>query len=185
MGHPFAGISFQAATIALVLLLAIALLISWQLNQIGKPLTIPEIAPQGILSLEFAFTAHKAKQIVEAWSKANVLDRAIKLQWIDFLFMVAYSTALSLACIWSTKLLSGFNPKWLGVGIALAWGQWVAAIFDAIENLCLFPFLYGTAKDGVPLALVAAVSAGFKFGLIGLGVIYFLISVGFKVFRLG
>lgn len=185
MKHPFEAMRFGTASIVLVLLVAIALLIAWQLNQIGKPLTIPEIAPQGILSLEFAFTAEKAKGIVEAWSKVNALDRAIKLQWIDFLFMAAYSTALSLACIWSTKLLPGFDSRWLGAGIVLAWGQWVAAIFDAIENLCLFPFLYGTAKDGVPLALVASLSAGLKFGLIGLGIIYFLISVGFKVFRLG
>lgn len=182
MRHPFQEIPFGTASIVLVLLVAIALLIAWQLNQIGQPLKIQGIAPQGILSLEFALTAEKAKQIVEAWSKANVLDQAIKLQWIDFLFMAAYSTALSLACIWSTKLLPGFDSRWLGVGIALAWGQWVAAMFDAIENLCLFPFLYGTAKDGMPLALVAAVSAGLKFGLIGLGIIYFVLSVGIKLF---
>ncbi|MCU0541225.1 MAG: hypothetical protein MUE44_03445 [Oscillatoriaceae cyanobacterium Prado104] len=184
MRHPFEAMPFGTASIVLVLLVAIAVSIGWQLNQIGKPLTIPQIAPQGIVSLELAFTAEKARRIVEAWSqKENALDRAIELQWIDFLFMLAYSTALSLACIWSTKLLPSFDPRWLGVGIVLAWGQWVAAVFDAIENLCLFPFLYGTAKDGLSLALVAALSAGLKFGLIGLGIIYFLISVMFKVFR--
>jgi hypothetical protein len=184
MRHPFAAMRFGTASIVLVLLVAIALLIAWQLNQMDTPLRIPEIAPLGIVSLEFAFAPQQARDIVEAWSKANVLEGAIKLQWVDFLYMVAYSTALSLACIWSTKLLPGFDARWLGAGMVLAWGQWVAAIFDAIENLCLFPFLYGTATDGVPLALVAAVSAGLKFGLIGLGILYFLISVGFKVFRL-
>lgn len=39
-------------------------------------------------------------------------------------------------------------------------------------------------KNGRPLALVAAVSAGLKFGLIILGVIYFVISVGLKVLGL-
>lgn len=185
MRHPFQGIPFGIASIVLALLVAIAVLIAWYLSKIGEPLTIPEIAPQGIVSLEFALTAEKAKKVVEAWSKGNVLDGAIKLQWVDFLFMLAYSTALSLACIWSTKLLSGFDLRWLGAGIILAWGQWVAAMFDAIENLCLFPFLYGMGKDGVLLAFVAAVSAGLKFVLIGLGIIYFLISVGIKVFGLG
>jgi hypothetical protein len=185
MVHPFAKIQFQIATVVLVVVAAIALLIAWQLNQMDKPLRIPEIAPLGIVSLEFAFAPQQARAIVEGWSKANALEGAIKLQWVDFLYMAAYSTALSLACIWSTKLLPSFDARWLRAGIVLAWGQWVAAVFDAIENLCLFPFLYGTAKDGVQLALVAALSAGLKFGLIGLGIIYFLISVGFKVFRLG
>lgn len=182
--HPFEVISFKTASIVLVLLVGITVLIFWLLNKIGQPLNIPK-APQGILCLEFAFTAQRANQIVEAWRQANTLDRAIKLQWLDFLLMAAYSTAFSLACVWCTKLLPGFDSRWLGTGIVLAWGQWVAAVFDAIENLCLFPFLYGTAKDGVPLALVAAVSAGLKFGLIGLGVIYFVISVGLKLFRFG
>jgi hypothetical protein len=92
MRHPFQGIPFGIASIVLALLVAIATAIAWYLNKIGQPLKIQGIAPQGILSLEFALTAEKAKQIVEAWSKANVLDQAIKLQWIDFLFMAAYST---------------------------------------------------------------------------------------------
>jgi hypothetical protein len=69
----------------------------------------------------------------------------------------------------------------LWIGIGLAWGQLAAALFDVIENLCLFPFLYGATENLFPLASLAAVSAGLKFILIGFGVIYFIISVGIKI----
>ena len=61
---------FQGATVALVVLAAIAVLIAWQLNKIGKPLTIPEISSQGIISLEFAFRGPLSKDY-EIWTDTS------------------------------------------------------------------------------------------------------------------
>ncbi|WP_310425864.1 hypothetical protein [Chamaesiphon sp. VAR_48_metabat_135_sub] len=181
ISHPFQTISLKKTIIFIIVFLIITLSITSQLNKIGKPLTIPVTSPLGIISLEFAFTARNAQKIVKAWSDVNVLNRAIDLQRLDFLFIAAYSMTLSFLCILATKLLSNFDPRWLWAGIILAWGQLAAALFDVIENLCLFPFLYGATENLFPLASLAAVSAGLKFILIGFGVIYFLISVGIKI----
>ena len=181
ISHPFQLIPFRTACILVVVFAIATLSIASKLNKIGQPLTIPGISPHGILSLEFAFTAKKAQDIVKDWSKANVLNAAIYLQWLDFLFITAYSITLSLLCILATKLLPNFNPQWLSAGIILAWGQLAAALFDVIENICLFPFLYGANANLLPLASLASVSAGLKFIIVGIGLIYFLISVGIKI----
>jgi hypothetical protein len=181
ISHPFQLIPFKNACILVVVFAIFTFSIASQLNKIGQPLTIPGISPHGILSLEFAFTEKNALEIVKAWSDANILSRAIILQRLDFLFIAAYSVTLSLLCILATKLLYNFDPRWLWIGVGLAWGQLAAALFDVVENLCLFPFLYGATENLFPLASLAAVSAGLKFILIGVGVIYFLISVGIKI----
>ncbi len=182
ISHPFQLIPFKNACILVVVFAIATLSIASKLDKIGQPLTIPGISPHGILSLEFAFTEKNAQKIVKAWSDTNILIRAIDLQRLDFLFIAAYSVTLSLLCILATKLLYNFDPRWLWIGVGLAWGQLAAALFDVIENLCLFPFLYGATENLFPLASLAAVSAGLKFFLIGFGVIYFLISVGIKIY---
>jgi hypothetical protein len=179
--HPLQAISLKSTSILVVIFAVFTLSIAIQLDKIGQPLTISGILPQGILSLEFAFTAKNAQAIVKAWSNANVLKAAIDLQRLDFIFIFAYSTTLSLSCLWVTKLLLKFDPRWLSAGIVLAWGQWLAALFDITENLCLFPFLDRATENLPLLALVAAISAGLKFILIGLGIAYCLISVFIKI----
>jgi hypothetical protein len=177
MSHPFQTIS-PRNTIVFTLVSSIATLsIFTLLNIIGRSLTIPDISPLGIISLEFALTDKNAVDIVQAWKNTNALDSAIYLQWLDFLFIAAYSTMFGLLCILATRWLAKFDPRWLWLGVGLAWGQFAAALFDIVENLCLFPFLYGVTNNLLPLALLAAVSAGLKFILIGLGLLYFLGSV--------
>jgi hypothetical protein len=178
---PFQSISFNNTILFITASSIGTFAIASKLSKIGQPLTIPGISPHGILSLEFAFTEKNALKIVKAWSDANILSRAIDLQRLDFLFIAAYSTTLGLLCILATKLLSNLDSRWLWIGVGLTWGQLAAALFDVIENLCLFPFLYGDTENLFPLASLAAVSAGLKFILIGFGVIYFLISVGIKI----
>lgn len=184
MGHPFQAISSKN-TIVLTIVSAIATLSIFSLlNTIGRSLTIPGISPLGIISLEFACTDKNARDIVQAWKKIDALDAAICLQWLDFLFIAAYSALFGLLCILATRWLANFDPRWLWLGVGLAWGQLAAALFDIVENLCLFPFLYGANNNLLPLALFAAVSAGLKFILIGLGLVYFLISVIIKIFAI-
>ncbi len=154
----------------------------WKLNRIGKSLTISNAVPNGIVSLEFASSSPKAKVIVDVWRKEKVLDQAKKLQWIDFIYIATYSTALSLACIWTTKLLPKFDAEWLGTGVVLGWSQWLAALLDVVENLSLFPFLYVEVKDNSALAQVAAICAAFKFSLIFTGLLYILVSIVIKLF---
>lgn len=181
MRHPFQSFSTGTSSGLLAVLVGATLFLMWKLNKIGKPLNIGNVVPNGIISLEFVGNSATAKAIVEVWRDQNVLEQAQKLQWIDFLFMAVYSTALSLGCIWATKLLPNFDTEWLGTGVVLGWGQWLAALLDVIENLTLFPFLYGEVKDSSPLAQVAAICAVFKFSLIFTGLLYVLASIVIKL----
>ncbi|WP_341531924.1 hypothetical protein WKK05_38670 (plasmid) [Nostoc sp. UHCC 0302] len=181
MRHPFQGFPTGTSSVLLAVLAGATLFLMWKLNKIDKLLNIPNVVPNGIISLEFAGSSAKAKAIVDAWCKGNVLDQAQKLQSLDFLYIGAYSTTLSLSCIWVTKSLTNFDGEWIGAGVVLGWGQWVAALLDVIENLTLFPFLYGEVKDSSPLARVAAVCAVFKFSLIFTGLLYLLTSIVIKL----
>lgn len=177
MRHPFQVISIVNSSLLLAVLAALTLILMGVLGKISKPLSIPDVAPNGIISLEFAGDSARAKAIVAAWRNKGVLQNAKKVQWLDFLYIVAYSTMLSFACIWSTKLLLNFDSAWLGTGIILAWGQWLAALLDVIENLALFPFLYRDVHDKAVWAKVAAFCAALKFSLIITGLLYVVISL--------
>jgi hypothetical protein len=54
--------------------------------------------------------------------------------------------------------------------LPLAWGQWLAAIFDAVENLALTILLFGTLA--MPWPQIARLYALLKFGLIFFGILY-------------
>lgn len=128
MKHPFQSLSNNTSLVSLVALTGITLFLIWQIYKIDRHLRISESL--GIVSLEFAGSSARARNIVDAWREAKVLDQAKLLQWIDFTFIAAYSMTLSLACIWATKFVSDFNANWLITGITLSWGQWVAALLD-------------------------------------------------------
>lgn len=177
MRHPFQVIPIVNSSLLLAVLTALTLILMGVLGKISKPLGIPDVAPNGIISLEFAGDSVRAKAIVAAWRNKDVLQNAKKVQWLDFLYIAAYSTTLSLACIWSIKLLPGFDSAWLNTGIVLAWGQWFAALLDVIENLALFPFLYRDVDDKAVWAKVAAFCAVLKFSLIITGLLYVVISL--------
>lgn len=177
MKHPFQVIPIVNLSLLLAVLIALTLILMGVLGKISKPLSVPDVAPNGIISLEFAGGSARAKAIVAAWRNKGVLQNAKKVQWLDFLYIAAYSTTLSLACIWSTKLLPNFDSAWLRTGTVLAWGQWLAALFDIIENLALFPFLYKDVNDKAIWAQVAAFCAALKFSLIIIGLLYIVTSL--------
>ncbi len=126
-------------------------------------------APNGIVSFELAANATAAQSILVSWNEAARLDAAFGLG-IDYLFMLAYSTMIGLACIWSERSLRalGWPAGWLGGW--LAWGVWAAAAFDAIENAMLIIQLFAGGAD--TYAAVGALCATVKFLLIALGILY-------------
>ena len=87
--------------------------------------------------------------------------------------MPIYSTTIALACVWAATIIR--SGVWKSIGRALAWGLWLAAIFDAIENLALIGNLFGSPID--PLPALAAMCAALKFGLILSGLLYVILAV--------
>jgi hypothetical protein len=138
------------------------------------PLEKPE-APWGIISLELAWDAERAGKILGAWGEDGQRFAILSLQ-IDFLYILLYSTALSLACVWAGDLLNSRNrPSLAGVGLGLAILQWLAGLFDVAENLSLFQILPDQAVE--PWPRVATIFAGVKFFLIAVGLLYVLAAI--------
>ena len=60
---------------------------------------------------------------------------------LDFLFLIFYSTAFSLACmLWG----SGSSERIRFFGSLFAWISLFAGVFDGLENLALIQLLFGS-----------------------------------------
>lgn len=148
-----------------VLLLTLALMVV--LGRADEALRTPE-APFGILSFELAGDAASAGRMVASWDAGARAWAAFSLG-IDFLFPLAYSTAIAFACLWAGRVLG-----MTGLAAGLAWGQWLAAALDYGENVGLVRILLLGAGD--PWPAIARACAIPKFALVAAGLVFVLIG---------
>lgn len=154
-------------------LLTLTLIATSVLQLVGERLST-EAAPQGIVSFELAGSAPGAAMVLDSWDATARVYAAFSLGF-DYVYMVLYSTTIALGCLWATRKLRHRGWSLAKIGIVLAWGQWLAAAFDAVENAALWRLLIDPAMGSWPtLAWWCAV---LKFGLIGLGLLYVLAGV--------
>lgn len=157
MRHPLQRIGRPAPVFWALLAVTVVLTLAFQLIGPASP---------GIVAFEFAGNAARAGEILGLWDRQAQLAAAFGLGF-DYLYMPVYSTTIALACVWAARGLPGGAVRWL-VQVA-AWGAWVAALFDAAENVALLRLLL-SGPDGATAA-AAAVCAGVKFVLIAFGVV--------------
>ena len=182
MSHPFENLtSLQRRSLFLISLAASLFLIT-VMNLIGRPL-MTEAAIFGIVSFEFAGDSERAFAIVDSWNQEARLTAAFSLG-LDYLFIIAYSTAISLACLWTSDVTRNSNWPLDRLGSPLAWGQWAAGILDAFENLGLILILiYGFEKAWPELVYWSAlikfilVFLGLSYAFYGL-VVYLIVQIG-------
>lgn len=160
---PVSGRSFKLSAWAAAVLF---ILMSW----IGRPLVVPGVSPLGIISFEFAGVLDNAQRMLEAWGAGGRLLAAFSLGF-DYVFMLAYAAFFALLCL---RCASRAPQSLARLGVWLAWGQWLAAAFDALENISLFNVLLGSSVALWPG--LAFICAALKFTLIGLAVVYSLAS---------
>jgi hypothetical protein len=177
MKHPFMSIQSKRRKRWLLWLVIASLVVMVCLNLVSRPLVTPA-APQGIISFELAGSSNRAAQILASWSENARLSAAFGLGF-DYLFMLAYSTTLSLACIMAVDVLRGRFPPLASFGTYLAWGQWLAALLDAIENIALTVILFNQPLD--PWPWLAQLCASLKFILIFLGLVYAFLGLIFHL----
>lgn len=171
MRHPLEAIPSEKRAQVFILLLIATLLITFAFRFIGP-------AKPTIVDFELAGNVTKAADILNTWTPVDRIHAGFSLGF-DFLYMPIYSTTIALACVWAATVLRSGAGK--SIGRALAWGLWLAALLDAIENLALIGNLFGAPSE--PFPLIAAVCATLKFGLIILGLIYILVAVGVRLFK--
>lgn len=124
----------------------------------NAPLQTPA-APSGIVSLQLAWRPENAQTMVSSWDANARLFAAFGLGF-DYLFMPSYAAALALGAL----LAAGRHPgRFARLGAGIGWAAFLAAGFDALENLGQFQELFNARYDFSPLVGLCAVV---KFGLI-------------------
>lgn len=152
--------------IAIVLALGMTLLF----NLTGGALQTTA-APAGIISYEFAGNVANAQMMIASWGEHGRLVAALGLG-LDFLYPLVYASAISLACVWAAERVQPKSPAVAKWGIRLAWGAWLAALLDYVENVALVLLLLGSTA--VILPPLAFICAAIKFLLILAGIFYVL-----------
>ena len=162
MRHPFERIPPENGKRLFLPLLAATLLVVAALGFVDAS-TRNASAPQGIVSFELARSVDRASAIVNSWDASQRLRSAWGLGF-DYLFMPLYSSAIGFACVWAGRRFGERSGRWL------AWGMWVAAGFDAVENFALLRILLSAPAS--PWPQLAFWCASIKFGLILIGLAY-------------
>jgi hypothetical protein len=163
--HPLNAIPSDKRSRVFVPLLIATLVITFLFRFIGP--TQPTI-----VDFELAGSVQNAQTIIDAWNANDHIRAGFSLGF-DYLYMPVYSTTIALGCILAASVLS--KRAWHSIGILLAWGLWLAALFDATENLALFTELLG--NNVAPWPQIAYICATIKFGLIALGLLYVIAGV--------
>lgn len=168
MSHPLAGLTAGRLRSLFFPMLLLTLGMMFVLNWLAVPLET-EAAPYGIISYELAGSASRSAKIIASWDDTARQLAAFSLG-LDFLFLVVYSTTIGLACVWAAGVLQSLGWRLAIVGIPLAWGTWLAAALDALENVGLTIILFGgSAQFWAPIARWAALA---KFAVIFAGLTY-------------
>jgi hypothetical protein len=131
--------------------------------------------PPGIVAFELAKDGDRARAMVDGWDATARAFVGFSLG-LDYVYLCTYSSSIGLACIMLGAALRDRGAQAMAsVAAPLAWGQWLAAVLDAIENATLLDTLttHGPAR-------LAGLSWGFacaKFALVALG-LAFVIAAG-------
>lgn len=134
----------------------------------GRPL-VTEEAPSGVLSLEFAFTAAKTRNILESW-KPHLLPVFAINTFLDFFYIFFYGLFLRSAAIrLSRNSIHAFIKK---TGKVLATLVGFAMAFDVIENVGMLMSAYYSVYQLV--TIITGLLASFKF-LFALSTLLFII----------
>jgi|SRR5919199_930174 hypothetical protein len=165
MSHPFQFIPVNKYVQVFIPLLGLTLLLTVVLWAI--PLN-PGIVQFELNAREVIGFATEQSAIA-SWNETDKSWAAFSLG-LDFLYLVVYSTTISLACVWTANVLQTRALPLASVGTWLAWGQWLAALLDVVENLALVSILFGYGTDFSPQ--ISKWCAITKFGLIALGLLY-------------
>jgi hypothetical protein len=169
MKHPLDFIPNASRKPLFWVLLVLTLILFAIFRPLGAPLTTTA-APAGIVSFELAHSPANARAMIASWDTRAQLFAAFGLGF-DFLFMPSYAFAISLACL----LAAGRHPGGFSrIGAWLGWGAFLAALFDALENIGLWNSLLGNVNSLWPM--ISFWCATFKFALILLGIAYGIIG---------
>ena len=178
--HPFQIIAHAGNAASLVILMILTATIMFISALIAEPLKT-DTAPKGIISLELARDAEEVNQILNSWAENR--KYAIFSVGFDYLFIVFYSITIALACVYASSVFVKQSSLWANIGIALAWGAFLAGLLDVVENFALYKMLFGSSKEIWPKISRPCAQIKFLFALF-LGPGYAIIGFVFWLIRI-
>lgn len=185
MQHPLEIIPAKYRKRIFFTLLTLTLSLFAVFRVLDQPLRTP-VAPNGIVSFEFAGNAQTALAITDSWKQMSLQLSSVVGQpnpdivnvpytfaafglGIDYLFMPVYSFALA----FGTLFAMGRHTGWFrSLGTVAGYGAFAAALFDAAENYALLQILLN--KIYSPYPEIAYYCASLKFVLLIFGLLYIL-----------
>ncbi len=136
----------------------------------------------GMVPFELTGGQDRADEILSEWGEDGQ-DAARQSLWIDFGFLLAYGTFLSLALTAVRDLAR--RRDWLRLArigrVVVSFGA-LGAAFDALENICLLLTLDGA---GAALPLLATIFAACKFVLLITAIAYLLAGLAMRLLSRG
>ena len=99
-----------------------------------------------MIAWELAGSGAKTAKLMTVWGPEG-LPLAGFCLGIDFLFIAAYVTAISLACLWARDGFEENGWPLAGMGLVLSIAMIAAGALDAIENYALLQQLLHGADD--------------------------------------
>lgn len=135
----------------------------------------------GMVPFELTGGQHRADEILAEWGDEGQ-DAAREQLWIDFGFLAAYGTFLTLALAAVRDMARSRNWRRLAAigGIVVSFGA-LGAGFDALENICLLLTLGGA---GAALPLLATIFATCKFALIAAAIAFLVAGLSMRALSL-
>lgn len=132
----------------------------------------------GIVPFELAGGQDRADEILAEWGESGQ-DAARESLWIDFGFLLAYGTflTLALAAVRDFARERGWRRLAAIGGVVVLFGA-LGAAFDALENVCLLLTLGGA---GAAFPLLATIFAACKFILLTLAIAYLLAGLAMRL----
>jgi len=131
----------------------------------------------GIVPFELSGGPQRADEILVEWGEDGQ-DAARESLWIDFGFLLAYGTFLTLALRSVHDMAATRHWRRLhALGAAAIWFGAICAGFDALENVCLLLTLSGA---GAALPLLATIFATCKFAFLVMAIAYLVAGLAMR-----
>jgi hypothetical protein len=128
----------------------------------------------GIIDLEIARTSQKASEYYGELGDAG-RDAARESLYLDYPYLIAYALFYAAACVVvAARAAERGMARLARVGEALAWGAFVSAACDAVENIGLLRVLAGHTDQ--PWPGIAFTFAVVKFALIIAVALYVIVG---------
>ena len=136
-----------------------------------------ETGGPGMVPFELTGGQHRADEILAEWGDSGQ-DAARESLWIDFGFLLAYGTFLTLALRAVRDMAATRHWRRLhALGAAAIWFGAICAGFDALENVCLLLTLGGA---GAAFPLLATIFASCKFAFLAMAIAYLAAALAMR-----